>query len=223
MYSGTRLLRAKSVRTRRKAAHHTPSLVIGLTGSVAMGKSTVAAFFRHLGIPVFDADQVVHLLLGPKGKALKAVAARFPGTVSTKGADRKAIGAKVFANPAALKDLEAIIHPLVREDRERFLQRAGLARHPIVVLDIPLLFEGQTHAICDLVIVVSAPSFLQRQRALARPGMTAARLESILSRQWSDQKKRAAADVVIPSGLGKRETLRRLKQTLKLVKARRRT
>ena len=211
------------MRTKPKAKHRGPSLVIGLTGSVAMGKSTIAAFFKHLGIPVFDADHVVHLLLGPKGKALKAVAARFPGVVGVTGVDRKALGAQVFADSTALKDLEAIVHPLVRDDRQRFLQRAGLARHPIVVLDIPLLFEGQTQAICDLVIVVSAPSFLQRQRALARPGMTPARLQSILARQWSDARKRAAADVVIPSGLGKRETLRRLKQTLKLLKARRKS
>ena len=196
--------------------------MIGLTGSVAMGKSTVAGFLKHLGIPVFDADRVVHALLGPKGKALQAVEARFPGTVDRKGANRKVLGAKVFADRAALKDLEAIIHPLVREDRERFLQRAGLARYPIVVLDVPLLFEGKIDAICDFVIVISAPSFLQRQRALARPGMTPARLQSILSLQWSDVRKRAAADVVLPSGLGKRETLRRLTQTLRLLKIRRR-
>jgi dephospho-CoA kinase len=208
-------------RTNRKTRQRRwPSLVVGLTGSVAMGKSTASALLKSLGIPVFDADRAVHGLLGPKGKALKAVAKRFPGVVGKRGADRKKLGAKVFADKKAFKNLEAILHPLVREQREEFLKRAALDRRPLVVLDIPLLFEGKTERLCDLVIVVSAPGFLQRQRALARPGMTAARFQSILARQWPDQRKRRAADVVIPSGLGKRETLRRLKQLLTVLSVR---
>ena len=216
-------MEAKLVRrTKRKPPPRWPSLVVGLTGSVAMGKSTAAALLKNLGIPVFDADGVVHVLLGPKGKALKAVAARFPGVVGSRGVDRKTLGAKVFADPKAHRDLESILHPLVRLEREHFLRRAAMGRRPLVVLDIPLLFEGKTEDLCDVVIVVSAPAFLQRQRALARPGMTAERFESVLKRQWPDAAKRAAADVVIPSGLGKRETLRRLKLLLKVLAEQRR-
>lgn len=207
-------------RTNLKRRRRWPGIVIGLTGSVAMGKSTGAALLKFIGIPVFDADGAVHVLLGPRGRALKAVAARFPTVVGRQGVDRKALGAKVFADAKALGDLEAIVHPLVREDREQFLRQAALGRRPIVALDIPLLFEGHTQDLCDLVIVVSAPALLQRQRALARPGMTPARLKSILARQWSDARKRAHADVVIPSGLGKHETLRRLKQLLTVIRAR---
>lgn len=181
-----------------------------------MGKSTAAAFLKYLGIPIFDADAEVHKLMGPRGKATKAVAARFPGVHSPDGIDRKALGAIVFGNPAALTDLEAILHPLVHQERTQFLRKVGLRRAPVVALDIPLLFESKMPPNWDFVVVVSAPAFLQRQRALARPGMSEAKFNGILSRQWSDARKRARADAVIPSGLGKRETLRRLKQILKV-------
>lgn len=181
-----------------------------------MGKSTAAALLHTLGVPVFDADAAVHGLMGAKGKALKALAARFPAVIGPSGVDRKALGAAVFADSKALKDLEAIIHPLVGAERKQFLARAALQRRPVVALDIPLLFEGNTTQLYDLVVVMSAPQFLQRQRALARPGMTPARLAGILARQWPDVRKRAHADAVIPSGLGKRETLRRLRQVLKV-------
>lgn len=205
---------------RHRRVRRWPSLIIGLTGSIAMGKSTAAAFFKHLGIPVFDADAAVHLLMGPKGKATKAIVARFPDVVGAKGVDRKALGAKVFADVTALRDLEAIVHPLVKKDREHFLRHAALRRLPMVVLDIPLLFEGKGEQMCDLVVVVSAPVFLQRQRALARPAMTPQRLDGILAQQWPDARKRFHAHAVIPSSLGKRETLRRLKQFLTVMKIR---
>ena len=203
---------------RHRRVRRWPSIVIGLTGSIAMGKSTAATFFRHLRIPVFDADAAVHLLMGPKGKATKRIAARFPDVVGPKGVDRKALGAKVFGNPPALRDLEAIVHPIVRLDREQFLRQAALHHAPLVVLDIPLLFEGKGEHMCDLVVVISAPAFLQRQRALARPAMTPQRLDGILAQQWPDARKRRHAHTVIPSSLGKRETLRRLKQFLTLTR-----
>jgi len=212
--------RVKIAGTRRgpRRARRRGPVLIGLTGSIAMGKSTTANFLKSLGVLVFDADASVHVFMGPKGKALAALKQRFPGVVGAQGVDRKALGALVFADRQALRDLEAIIHPLVREDRERFLKNARLRRHPVVALDIPLLFEGKNHSAFDLVVVVSAPAFLQRQRALARPAMTPRRLEGILAQQWPDARKRAHADIIIPSGLGKRETLRRLKQFLKVRK-----
>jgi dephospho-CoA kinase len=199
-----------------------PGLVIALTGSIAMGKSTAANFLRGMRIPVFDADAVVHQLMGPRGKAAKAVAARFPGVHTAKGIDRKALGAIVFHDAAALKDLEAILHPLVQQARTHFLRQVGLRRAPVVVLDIPLLYEAKVSKAWDFVVVVSAPAFLQRQRALARPGMSRAKFNGIVARQWPDARKRALADAVVPSGLGKRETLRRLQQFLKVAKKKKR-
>jgi dephospho-CoA kinase len=183
-----------------------------------MGKSTAAGFLKGLGIPVFDADAAVHGHMGPKGKATQAIAQHFPDTVGPRGVDRKALGARVFGDRAALQALERIVHPLVGEDRTKFLARAAQARRPIVAIDVPLLFEGRGPDEYDAVVVVSAPAFLQRQRALARPGMTAERLSGILARQWSDVRKRRHADAVIPTGLGKRETLRRLRQFLTLLR-----
>jgi dephospho-CoA kinase len=203
---------------KRRRKQNAPGVIIGLTGSVAMGKSTAAMLLRYLGVPVFDADAAVHVLLGPAGKAIPAVHKNFPDVVGSRGVDRKALGAKVFADARALAALEAIIHPLVKAERAKFLARA-VGRRRVVALDIPLLFEGKTAHLCDVVVVVSAPAFLQRQRAMARPGMTASRFEGTLKRQWPDARKRRHADVVIPTSLGKRETLRRLKQLLTLLKA----
>ncbi len=191
-----------------------PFLVIGLTGSVAMGKSTAAKMITRMGIPVFDADATVHGLTGPNGPALPAIAERFAGIVGDNGVDRQALGKTVFKDASALADLEAILHPLVRARRNRFLQEQALKRSRCVVLDVPLLFETGGDSSCDAVIVVSAPAFLQRQRSLARPGMTAETFAGILSHQMPDQQKRRQADVVIPSGLGKHETWRQLKQAL---------
>lgn len=193
---------------------------LGLTGSIAMGKTTAARFLAHLGVRVFDADAVVHGLMGPNGRALPQLGARFPGLVGPDGVDRKKMGALVFADPKALADLEGIVHPLVHDARKQFLRAAALRRDAVVALDVPLLFEGGSHHLYDLVAVVSAPAFLQRQRALRRPGMSAEKLKGVLKRQMSDHRKQRLADAVIPSGLGKRETLRRLKQVLKLAKIR---
>ena len=195
-------------------------VALGLTGSIAMGKSTAAAFLRHLGLPVFDADAAVHKLLGPKGAALAPLAVRFPGLVGAGGVDRKKMGALVFSDAAALADLENILHPLVHKARAAFIKRAALRRAPVVALDVPLLFEGRAPHGYDLVAVVTAPAFLQKQRALRRPGMTAEKLDGVLARQMSDREKRRRADAIIPTGLGKRETLRRLKRLLKVAKTR---
>jgi dephospho-CoA kinase len=192
-----------------------PSRIVGLTGSIAMGKSTATSFLARAGIPVFSADAAVHKMLGPRGIAVGPVTERFPGVTTDKGVDRAALGKAVFGDPAALAALEAILHPLVKNARAHFFQAAALKRHGIVAVEIPLLFETPQNDLFDMIAVVSAPAFLQRQRALRRPGMTAEKLKAILARQMPDTKKRRLADVVIPSGLGKRETLRRLTRALK--------
>lgn len=191
-------------------------VALGLTGSIAMGKTTAARFLRHLGVQVFDADAAVHDLTGPGGRALGPIAARFPGLVGPAGLDRKKMGALVFSDRRALADLEGILHPLVHAARERFLRAATMRRDRVVAFDVPLLFEGKSRPIYDFVAVVSAPAFLQQQRALRREGMSAEKLKGVRARQMSDHRKRLLADAVIPSGLGKRETLRRLKQALKV-------
>ena len=208
---------------RRKTAvkrRRGPGLVLGLTGSIAMGKSTAAQFLRTLGLPVFDADAVVHGLLGARSPLLPRLKARFPDLMNTTGVDRARMGALVFSDPAALRDLEAILHPAVHQSRERFLRLGALRRRGIVALEVPLLFEGKGRDGYDLVAVVSAPAFLQQQRALARPGMTPQKLKGIRARQMSDTAKRARADAIIPTGLGKRETLRHLKRLLTVARAR---
>jgi dephospho-CoA kinase len=193
-----------------------PMTIIGLTGSIAMGKSTASAFLARLGIPVFNADTAVHELLGPHGAAVGPVSAHFPAAKTGAAIDRAALSKIVFGDPAALRALESILHPMVRGKRAQFFQRAALRRSTIVAVEIPLLLENPIAEFFDMIVVVSAPAFLQRQRALRRPGMTAARLDAILARQMPDAVKRRRADAVIPSGLGKRETLRRLKRSLKV-------
>jgi dephospho-CoA kinase len=173
-------------------------IVLGLTGSIGMGKSTVAALFRRLKVPVFDADATVHSLQSPGGAALGPIAASFPGVVTGGTLDRAALGAAVFGDTARLKALEAIVHPLVAAARARFLVR--YRTRPLVVLDIPLLYERGGADQCDLVAVVSAPADVQRARVLARPGMTPDKFDAILARQTPDADKRAQADIVIPTG-----------------------
>ena len=185
-------------------------IVIGLTGSIGMGKSTVAAMFRRLHVPVFDADACVHALQGPGGVALPAIEAAFPGTTSAAGLDRARLGAAVFGNPAALKSLEQIIHPLVAAAQARFLRRHRRAR--AVVLDIPLLFERGGSAKVDLIAVVSAPPEVQAARVLARPDMSPAKFAAILASQLPDAEKRAQADVVIDTGTAKSLTWRAVRR-----------
>lgn len=190
-------------------------IVVGLTGSIGMGKSTAAALLRRLGIPVYDADRAVHELLARGGRAVPAIAARFPAAVRAGAVDRDALGRIVFADPAKLRALEAIVHPLVFQAQKRFLETHARRRSRLVVLDIPLLFEAGSHRRCDRTLVVSAPTPLQRQRVMRRPGMTAEKFAGILAKQMPDAEKRRRADVVIPSGLGKHLTLTRLRRAVR--------
>lgn len=185
-------------------------VVLGLTGSIGMGKSAAARSLRRLGVPVHDADATVHGLLGPGGAAVAEVARAFPGVVADGAVNRALLGRRVFDDPAALGRLEAILHPLVQRSEQRFLRGALARRKPIVVLDIPLLFETGGDRRCDAVIVVSAPHFVQEARVLRRKGMTAERLLAVRARQLPDAEKRRRADFVVPTGLDKRFTLRRL-------------
>ena len=179
-------------------------IVIGLTGSIGMGKSTVAGMFRRLGVPVFDADAAVRALQGPGGRALPAIEALFPGTTHDGGLHRDRLGAAVFGDRAKLHALERILHPLVGEAQSAFLGRHRLRR--AVVLDVPLLFEKGGWRLCDLTIVVSAPLRVQRGRVLKRPGMTPQKFAAILKTQLPDAEKRRRADVVIETGRGRRAT-----------------
>jgi dephospho-CoA kinase len=194
--------------------------ILGLTGSIGMGKSTAAAMFRHDGIAVHDADAAVHDLLRRGGAAVPAVAQAFPEAVRDGAVDRKALGALVFGKPEALRRLEAILHPLVRRRMRRFLQQAGRRGDRLVVLDIPLLFETGGERFCDAVAVVSAPRLLQRQRVLARPGMTREKFAAILAAQMPDREKRRRADQVVPTGLGRRPTRLALRALRRRVLAR---
>ena len=171
---------------------------LGLTGSIGMGKSTVAAMFADLGVPVFDADAAVHRLQGKGGRLVAAIEAAFPDTTGPEGVDRTALGEAVLGKPDLLKRLEAIVHPAVGEERAAFLAQHAAA--PLVVFDVPLLFETGGEARVDRIAVVSAPAAVQRSRVLARPAMTEARFEAILARQTPDAEKRARADYVIDTG-----------------------
>lgn len=173
-------------------------IVLGLTGSIGMGKSTVARMFEEAGVPVFDADAIVHHLQGPGGALVAEIEAAFPDTTSELGVNRTLLGEAVFGNPEAFARLEAIVHPAVAAARAAFLARHADA--PLVVLDVPLLFEAGGWQQVDRIAVVSAEAAVQRARVLARPGMTAERLDAILARQLPDAEKRARADFVIPTG-----------------------
>ena len=183
---------------------------LGLTGSIGMGKSTVAAMFADAGVPVFDADAAVHRLQGPEGRLVAEIEAHFPGTTGPRGVNRGALSERVLGEPEALRRLEALVHPAVAREREAFLEENGQA--PLVLLDIPLLFEAGGWREVDKIAVVSAPEEVQRARVLARPGMTAEKLERILARQMPDEEKRARADFVIPTGGSLEETRRAVRR-----------
>lgn len=178
--------------------------IIGLTGSIGMGKSTVAAMFRQLGVPVFDADAEVRRLQGPEGRALAAIEQLFPGTTHAGGLHRDRLGAAVFGDHAKLRALERLLHPLVAEAQSAFLGAHRLK--PAIVLDVPLLFEKDGWRRCHFTVVVSAPFRVQRARVLARPGMTPEKFAGILKGQMPDREKRLRADVVIETGRGRRHT-----------------
>ncbi|HEX2794436.1 MAG TPA: dephospho-CoA kinase [Croceicoccus sp.] len=184
--------------------------ILGLTGSIGMGKSTVAGMLRDLGVPVFDADAEVHRMQGPGGELLPPIEAAFPGSTGPEGVRRAELGALVFADPAALARLEAIVHPAVAAERFDFMNTNWHA--PIVVFDIPLLYERTGSAGLDAVAVVSAPADEQRRRVLARPGMTEAKFKDILSRQMPDAEKRRRADHVVDTGGSLEETRRQVSE-----------
>ena len=183
-------------------------LILGLTGSIAMGKSTAATMFRRLSVRVFDADRSVHEQLATNEDAIATIAAAFPGVVRDGHVDRAALAQAVFADDAALDGLERLLHPLVDAAQEHFLRIAARHRTPLVVLDIPLLFETGRERDCDRVAVVSAPGFVQDQRLRARPGMDGQRIEKTLARQMPDAEKRRRADYIIPTGLNRGNTMR---------------
>jgi dephospho-CoA kinase len=177
-------------------------IVLGLTGSIGMGKSTTAAMFRQAGAAVYDADAEVAALYAPGGAGVAPVAAVFPGAVLDGGVDRARLSALLLEDPEALARLEGIVHPLVAARRAAMLHAAARDGYAVSVLDIPLLFETGGQALVDAVVVVSAPAAVQRMRVLARPGMSAQKLDMILTRQTPDAQKRAWADFVIDTSLG---------------------
>ena len=183
-------------------------VILGLTGSIGMGKTTVANALRACGAAIYDADAAVHRLLAPGGAAVATVLARFPDAATGEGAaraaDRRVLGARVFADPEALAELEAILHPLVRAGERHFLATSQRRGCRLAVLDMPLLFETGGETRCDATLVVSAPGFVQRARVLGRARMTEERLAAILARQMPDAEKRRRADFVIRTGLDRR-------------------
>ncbi|WP_135081290.1 dephospho-CoA kinase [Terasakiella sp. SH-1] len=187
--------------------------ILGLTGSIGMGKSATAEMFRTLGIPVHDADATVHQLMGPKGRATAKINQVFPGCLAENGAvDRQKLGAQVLGDDVALKKLEAILHPMVRGEERKFLRICQLQRRKIVVLDIPLLFETKGEKRCDAVCVVSATKAIQKRRVLARSGMTQQKFNVILKKQMPDVQKRRRADYIIFSGAGFRVARNQVKK-----------
>ena len=174
--------------------------ILGLTGSIGMGKTTTARLFTEEGVPVHDSDAAVHKLY--EGEAVAAIEEAFPGSTANGKVDRQKLGAMVVNDAAALKRLEAIVHPLVRQSGARFLEQARQRGEKIVVLDIPLLFETGGETRVDAVVVVTAPQEVQRQRVLERPGMTPDKLEALLAKQMPDAEKRRRADFIVDSGNG---------------------
>ncbi len=195
-------------------------IVLGLTGSIGMGKTTAAKMLRRMGLPLHDADRAVHRLLAKGGAAVAAVEAAFPGVVADGAVDRERLAGQVFEDRAALKRLEGILHPAVRRATRAFLGHQVRSGRSLVVLDIPLLFETGGEVNCDAVAVVTAPHFVQRGRVMGRRGMTAARFQAILAKQMPDREKRRRADFVVHTGLSKADTLRQLRAIVTLLRRR---
>ncbi len=188
--------------------------IIGLTGSIGMGKSTVARMFAEEGAPFFDSDAAVHALYAPGGAGVTAVEAAFPGVARAGGIDRALLSPRVVSDAEAMRRLESIVHPLVRQAQLDFLAAQAAEGAAFAVLDIPLLLEGGNAQGVDAVVVVSAPADVQRARVLARPGMSAEKFEAILARQMPDAEKRARADFVIDTGCSLEETRAQVRATL---------
>ena len=207
-----------------KKRHPRPGLrlrrpfILGLTGSIGMGKSTAAAMFEREGVPVFDADAEVHRLQGPKGALVAAIEERFPGTTGPSGVDRQKLGARVLGNTHELAALEAIVHPAVARAQKKFLMRHRA--RDVVILDIPLLFEKGGWRRVGAIAVVSAPAWMQTRRVMRRPGMTHAKLKAIRHLQVPDRVKRARADFVIETGRTKSETHRQIRAITSCFRAR---
>lgn len=193
--------------------------ILGLTGSIGMGKSTAAGMLRRLGVPVHDADAVVHRLLAKDRHVKEEIAAQFPNAVTDGAIDRQALGGTVFSDPAAREELEKILHPRVRAAAKKFLRDQARRGAQLVVLDIPLLYETGGEANVDAVLVVSAPKFLQTQRVLSRPGMSIERFNGIMASQVPDVEKRRRADFIVETGIGRAYTFRRLQQLVRALRA----
>ena len=193
-------------------------IILGLTGSIGMGKTTAGNIFRSLGVCVFDADRVVHNLMMANGAAVNKVLENFPRVAKEGGIDRQALGAIVFNDVMKLQNLENILHPLVRTKENAFLATCARRRERLVVLDIPLLLETGGHARCDAVVVVSAPATIQKRRVLRRPGMTSDYFQVIMGRQIEDIHKCHTADFVVQTGLGRLHSLRAIANILKVTR-----
>ena len=194
-------------------------IIIGLTGSIGMGKSETSKMFERAHIPVFDSDAAVHSLMVKNGLATGRIEKSFPGVLKEGAIDRRLLGEKVFGDQAALKKLEAILHPMVSEMRQKFFEKCHTENHDIVVMDVPLLFETGGETQCDYTVVVSAPEAVQRQRVLARPGMTLQKFEKILARQLPDSEKRQRADFIVQSDKGIRYAEVQVKNIIEKIRA----
>lgn len=192
--------------------------LLGLTGSIGMGKSTAGRMLRRMGCALHDADAAVHRLYARGGAAVAPIGRAFPGVVDNGAVDRVKLSTLVVGRPEALRRLERIVHPLVRRETDRFLRRCATRRQQVAVLEVPLLFEGGGWRRVDEIIVVSAPEAIQRRRVLARPGMSAAKLQAILARQLPDRVKRRRADYVVPTGMGRWHSWKQLFRIVQSVK-----
>ena len=192
--------------------------ILGLTGSIGMGKTTAARAFKNLGIPVYYADATIHRIMNENSTVVAAIKSIFPEAVKNNSIDRIILGSIVFENISALKELEKILHPCAKVLQYKFMRWAAKNRYNMIVLDVPLLYETKGDQFCDAVIVVSAPSFIQRSRVFARANMTEKKFIEICNRQLSDKEKRCKANYIIPTGLGKSVSLAYIKKIIQDVK-----